>query len=276
MPRPRVSGTSSSRARRADAGPATSGEQETTARPPTSPKRSSGSSGSSTRRAAPGVRAPPSARHTASPPSADVVNERRERSRLPEERDEPSLALEIERRRNASDFAVASLVLGSGERDRRRCRPRTEQIALAPAAWERPANVLDEAHGADDRGRVDRAAVRLVVERDVPGHDREARAPRTRPRCPSIASASSHPISGFSGLPKLRQSVKPSGSPPAHATLRAASSTASCPAEEGVEAGDPPLTVERKQRARATTAAVCSTAASSPGRRTVREPTSWS
>ncbi len=50
---------------------------------------------------------------------------------------------------------------------------------------------------------------------------------------PSIVSASSQPISGFSGLPKLRQSVKPSGSPPTHATLRAASRTASWPPTRG-------------------------------------------
>src|SRR5919197_481904 len=50
---------------------------------------------------------------------------------------------------------------------------------------------------------------------------------------PSIASSSSHAISGFSGLPKLRQSVSASGSPPAHATLRAASSTAVMPAARG-------------------------------------------
>ena len=43
---------------------------------------------------------------------------------------------------------------------------------------------------------------------------------------PSIAWASSQPISGFSGLPKFRQSVSASGSPPAHATLSADASTA--------------------------------------------------
>src|SRR5439155_13014256 len=50
---------------------------------------------------------------------------------------------------------------------------------------------------------------------------------------PSIACASSQPISGFSGLAKLRQSVKASGRPPAQATLRAASSTAPAPAAKG-------------------------------------------
>src|SRR5207244_8432228 len=47
---------------------------------------------------------------------------------------------------------------------------------------------------------------------------------------PSIASASSAATTGFSGLPKLRQSVSPSGRPPTQATLRAAPSTAWAPA----------------------------------------------
>ena len=50
---------------------------------------------------------------------------------------------------------------------------------------------------------------------------------------PSIDSASSHAISPFSGLPKLRQSVSPIGSAPVQATLRAASSTASAPPVRG-------------------------------------------
>ena len=43
---------------------------------------------------------------------------------------------------------------------------------------------------------------------------------------PATASANCHMISGRSGLPKFRQLVAPTGSPPAHATLRAASATA--------------------------------------------------
>ena len=50
-----------------------------------------------------------------------------------------------------------------------------------------------------------------------------ARAASPRPR---VASANSHMISGFSGLPKLRQLVSASGRAPVHATLRAASATA--------------------------------------------------
>ena len=52
---------------------------------------------------------------------------------------------------------------------------------------------------------------------------------------PRVASANSHMISGFSGLPKLRQLVSASGRAPVQATLRAASATAATGAGEGVE-----------------------------------------
>ena len=45
-------------------------------------------------------------------------------------------------------------------------------------------------------------------------------------RSPRTASRNCHMISGFSGLPKLRQSVTPIGSAPPQTTLRAASTTA--------------------------------------------------
>ena len=90
---------------------------------------------------------------------------------------------------------------------------------------------------------------------------------------PSIASASSHAISGFSGLPKLRQSVKPIGRPPAHATLRAAPNTAVAPAANGPFEKSPPCSDTASPRM---DGASRSTAASSPGLRTVREPTRWS
>ena len=64
---------------------------------------------------------------------------------------------------------------------------------------------------------------------------------------PSIDSASSQPISGFSGLPKLRQSVKPSGSPPAQATFRAASRIAAAPTGERIERADAAGAVERER-----------------------------
>jgi hypothetical protein len=45
-------------------------------------------------------------------------------------------------------------------------------------------------------------------------------------RMPSIASRNCAMMTGRSGLPKFKQSVRPIGSPPAHTTLRHASATA--------------------------------------------------
>ena len=84
-------------------------------------------------------------------------------------------------------------------------------------------HVADEPDAADDRRGRDRLPARLVVERHVPGDDRDAELDSAAREMPSIACASSQPISGFSGLPKFRQSVSASGSPPAHATFIAAS-----------------------------------------------------
>ncbi len=177
-------------------------------------------------------------------PFRDIVDERRERSRLPQERDEPGLALEMERGRNASDLAVASLVLGSGERDRRRF-DHEQGIALAPALGN-PANVLDETDGAYDRCRVDRAAVRLVVKRDVPGHDRK----------PERRARRSDPVDRFGQLPsdlRLLRIAEVETVGEAERLAAGARHVASRfehgerPTEEGVEAGDPPLTVERKR-----------------------------
>ena len=80
-------------------------------------------------------------------------------------------------------------------------------------------------------GGIDRPSVSLYSETlpETTGMPRALAAAAM----PSIACSSSHPIAGFSGLPKLRQSVSASGSPPAHATLRAAPSTASTPARNG-------------------------------------------
>ena len=90
---------------------------------------------------------------------------------------------------------------------------------------------------------------------------------------PSIACASSQPISGFSGLPKLRQSVSASGSPPAQATFSAASITARQPAANGSRS---PSGGPSSETAMPRVPSMRSTAASRPGRRTVREPTRWS
>ncbi len=64
-----------------------------------------------------------------------------------------------------------------------------------------------------------------------------------------------------------------SGSPPAHATFSAASITARQPASNGSRS---PSGGPSSETAMPRMPSIRSTAASSPGRRTVREPTSWS
>ena len=69
--------------------------------------------------------------------------------------------------------------------------------------------------------------------------------------------------------------MSPIGSPPAHATLRAAPSTACTPAANGVGLAGRAAPAARP-RARAATAAAAAPPRRGPGRRTVREPTRWS
>ena len=106
----------------------------------------------------------------------------------------------------------ALLVLRAVEsraRGRRRAGSRRPRATRGHAA-----HVLHEADAADDGRWVDGAAVGLVVERDVPGDDRHAeRLAGERHPLDRLAPAPSA-ISGFSGLPKLRQSVTPIGPPP--------------------------------------------------------------
>ena len=170
-----------------------------------------------------------------------------------------------------------------GEREQMRVAPHERDEAVpepaqqddAVAALPAVGNACDVAHeadAADDRRRRDRRAAGLVVERDVP---ETTGIPSESAACeiPSIACASSQPISGFSGLPKLRQSVRASGSPPAQATFSAASITAAQPASTGLRqpSGGP-----SSETAMPRVPSIRSTAASRPGRRTVREPTRWS
>ena len=153
--------------------------------------------------------------------------------------------------------------------------PSASQTRVArPPAARHLAHVRHEPDAPDDGRRRNRPSVGLVVKRHVARDDRNPERLRRLARSPSIASASSQPISGFSGLPKLRQSVSASGSPPAQATLRAAPSTAARPASRGSRqpsGGPSSETASPRHDGRS-----CSTAASSPGRRTVRERTSWS
>ena len=112
-----------------------------------------------------------SASATARPPSetswtseADGATARR-----PHER---HLGHEVERRR-APRRAPARLRLGARERQRRARSSEQDRVTLLPAARD-AADVRDEADAADDRRRRDRAAVGVVVERHVPGDDRDA------------------------------------------------------------------------------------------------------
>ncbi len=106
------------------------------------------------------------------PALGGVVDESRQRGDVPQERHEPRFRLEVERRRHPAELAEARLVLRARERHFR-CEGREHEIAIAPSLRHAP-DVLDETDRADDRRRVDRPSVRLVVERDVPGHDRSA------------------------------------------------------------------------------------------------------
>ena len=187
------------------------------------------------------------------PGRADVVRERQQRRGLPEEADERRLGGDVEPASGTVASSTASPALpAAGDRAARRARGRRSR---------RPAS-------AGSRARRSRCRARRSRRR--PG------SPSASAACaiPSIACASSHAISGFSGLPKLRQSVRPIGSPPAQATLRAAPKTASAPARNGSRSpGGGPWSETARPRVEGRSR---STAASSPGRRTVREPTSWS
>ena len=204
---------------------------------------------------------------------ADVVDERGPRRDAPERLDERRLRGEVELGRAARHLAPPRLVLRSRER-RLPSLDEEQDVALVP----RP------------QGRVARRARGRRSPRPVSGGSRRRRCRCRARRCPdtmgtpsashacampSIASASSQPISGFSGLPKLRQSVKPIGSPPAHATLRAASRTASAPPVNGSSEPTRPVPSSDSASPRHDGRSR-STAASRPGLRTVRDCTSWS
>src|SRR5438874_1176691 len=92
---------------------------------------------------------------------------------------------------------------------------------------------------------------------------------------PSTASASCQRISGRSGEPKLRQSVTPSGRPPAHDTLRAASQTARAAPRRGSRKTWRPLPSTATAMARRVPF-TRRTLASEPGSTSVLMPTCWS
>ena len=172
-----------------------------------------------------------SARQTASPPSAASWTSEQSGAVRQRNAIRRASAGEIERRGPARELAVERLVLGAVERQRG-LAGEEDRVALAPRAGD-GADVRDEPDAADHRRRVDRPSVRLVVERDVAGDDRDAeRLAGLRDALDRLGQLPRR-SRGFSGLPKLRQSVTASGSPPAQATLRAASSTASAPPVRG-------------------------------------------
>ena len=120
----------------------------------------------------------------------DVVDERALGRGAPEELDERRLGGKIEPRGATADLAPARLILGARQRDGRGSGEQ-DHVALAPRSGHRP-HVFEQPDAADDGGRVDRAAVGLVVERDVARDDRDAqRLARLR-----------HPLDRLGELPR--------------------------------------------------------------------------
>ena len=149
------------------------------------------------------------------------MHERAVRRRAPEELDERGFRVEIEPGGPASDLAEAGLVFGAGERDRRGSGEQ-DDVAFPPGTGHFP-DVLEQADATDDGRRVDRAPIRLVVERDVPGDDRD----------PQCLARLRHPLDRLDELPGDR------------ALLRVAEVEAVGEAERlGAGAGDVPRRLE--------------------------------
>ena len=190
-----------------------------------------------------------------------------------EEAHEGGLGGEVELGRRSARLAELRLVLGAGQAE----WPgggEVQLVARTPAARNQThvvARGRRSRRPASAGSRRRRCRCRARRCRRPPG----CRAPRTPGQSlRSPRPAPSRPR-GFSGLPKLRQSVIPSGSPPAQATLRAASRTASAPPVNGSSAPIRPVPSSVTARPRYDGRSR-STAASRPGRRTVRDCTSWS
>ena len=141
------------------------------ARPPPSPKSVSASSGRSSSAPMPAASAA-SASATARPPSETSWTSEQRGAIAWSVAIELGLRREVERAGRPASSPYARLVLGAVERELR-LAGEVDRVALAPCARHR-AHVGDEADAADDRRGVDRAAVRLVVERDVARDDRDA------------------------------------------------------------------------------------------------------
>ena len=93
---------------------------------------------------------------------------------------------------------------------------------------------------------------------------------------PVTARSSCQATAGFSGLPKLRQLVRPSGSAPTQARFWAHSSTASTAPACGSQATRRPLPSIETAIARPDSGSIRTAASAASGRRTVREPTTES
>ena len=169
------------------------------------------------------------------------------------------------RRRRRSPAGSSSRRARAGRRRRaaRRRRSRGSRRRRAQLG------VVEQPDHADDRRRVDRPAVGLVVEGDVAAHDRQAERLGTPRPCPRSPRASCVADLGFSGLPKLRQSVTATarrrrtrrcGRPRRPRSRRRGAGRAHAPA----------VAVERDGDRALATASARTTAASPPGPRRCR------
>ena len=179
--------------------------------------------------------------------------------------------------------------VGERELARRRLAPQLRELRAdaAPARTGRPARSRRPRAAKPSRparrgvGRARRRSRRPASGRSGRSAPRcRARRCRRRPGSPSARQASARPSTasvscqatcGFSGLPKFRQLVSPSGSAPTQARLAAHSNTASAAPRARVARDAPAVAVDR-DRDRATPSGSASTAASAcSGRRTVRD-----
>ena len=189
-----------------------------------------------------------------------------------------ALTRQVERRQLAREPALQLLELRAGQRRRERADERDRVTLRAEAAPRHALGIRQLADHPHDGRRKDRAPPRprCRARRCRP---RPARATaRHASRRPSTARVSCQAMCGFSGFPKLRQFVSPSGSAPTHARFRAHSSTASTAPAYGSHATRRPLpSIDTAIAPDPPSGSSMSTAASaSSGRRVVREPTSQS
>ena len=136
-----------------------------------SPKSEIGSAGRSRRAPRPEYSAA-SASAMPSPPSETSCASVHRGGHVDDEANQRRLSSEIEWGRRSRDSPVACLQLGAGQ-GRRSRRGKEDAITRLPSSGN-TAHVRDEANAADHGRRRDRAAVGVVVERHVPGDDRQS------------------------------------------------------------------------------------------------------